>query len=228
MHLSTPSKFEAVAYYSTCSHEVKPVESGHRISLTFDITSAPKEIDSEELEDFGDKYGLKREPEEVEEEEFSEKLKKDFKEYLQTLKNNPSVPKKLGIILRYQYPWCSLCPSALKSGDREMYSLISELYGVTLKPLLWRFTSDEDTREMSVYLISPKITANPPIFPYELFGMEKEKKLSIINPYEGSLRLFHKNGYAMDSYQEDEERNSWYMSSAIVVDFLDCKFEQKD
>ena len=116
-------KAHAVAFFSDCEHEVKPLESGYRVCLTYNL--------------FFESGSSEPEPPKISMSD-SEKKLNEILAPLFGLKSWKGTDKKLGMILQHQYALQSLSkPECLKGEDKTIYNafLSSGKYQVELVPI---------------------------------------------------------------------------------------------
>lgn len=110
------------AFFGDCIHEVKPVKSGTRLTITFDILA-------EKVVDLGSKYQL---PEHwtIGESPMDRNVMKKYHQQriLSALKALRPYHKKVGIILQHRYPLDTDSDLMLKGADDLLYRNITEYY----------------------------------------------------------------------------------------------------
>ena len=122
---SVTGPYSWVALYGDCLHQIKPVTSGTRVSLIFDIHREYEgyEVFWERSGGTGkteDGEGLASVPSEVK------------RENCTALEGEIDSYDPLGICLSHMYPACQAEPSFLKSADRLLYDLLQKRFEVAV------------------------------------------------------------------------------------------------
>eukprot|EP01006_Ploeotia_vitrea_P013524 TRINITY_DN35330_c1_g1_i1.p1 TRINITY_DN35330_c1_g1~~TRINITY_DN35330_c1_g1_i1.p1 ORF type:complete len:569 (-),score=50.51 TRINITY_DN35330_c1_g1_i1:36-1742(-) len=155
------SGLQAVAFFSDCDHEVLPVTSGTRVTMTFDICvkarDYPRTADfSEHIIDGGHFCTLWD----------ASGVKKELREVLQQILQDNNNPKRISFLLGHQYALeQATSPTYLKGGDKFLFETIFDMfvnkdnqpeennthYTISMKPVLYMHTDVDNTKAAGVF-----------------------------------------------------------------------------
>ena len=140
---SVTGPYSWVAMYGDCLHQIKPVTSGTRVSLIFDIHKG--------YDNFWN--ASRRDEEKVEVREGLVAVPSEVKsEICAALEGEIDSYDPLVICLSHMYPACQTEPSFLKGADRLLYDLLQERFEVKVVYCsIYRVYDEEDGEDMASF-----------------------------------------------------------------------------
>lgn len=127
------------AFYGDCEHEILPVTSGTRITLTYRITQYGKEYQTK-IDEKGNKEVRQLSPMYLDRQQSlegfvgvtyvgaipEEQVRRAGKSFLNALHHIGNTDRWIGVILAHRYTETGIQPENLKGIDRALYSLASK------------------------------------------------------------------------------------------------------
>lgn len=148
-HSGDTSRVQWAAFYSDCIHEVKPVLEGHRVTITYNITTSEWFPQYEHRKSHPDERKKPDPPVEhvetgMESPSLTSKALADVNKEIEKILRRAEQPCKVGFLLKHKYISRGLQPCLLKGEDKGFYDyLVEKEWKCKLMSVLSRYQTSE-------------------------------------------------------------------------------------